>query len=125
MSVTVRLADSRGSYTVYHFENNVEIPLVTADRATCEKSLLASNATGATQNLFGTMQLPKFQLNETSSDHDFLQNLAAFLITRGDFSFFGAVGGGDASVFSPVSGSRWFAECVVGRAHSEPVPNTF
>ena len=96
--------------TVYHFENNIEIPLVKRDRATCERSLLTANASGATQNLFGTMQLPLFLPNETSSNHDFMQNLAAFLLTRGDFSFFGAVGPGDAAVFSPLSGSRWFAE---------------
>ena len=28
----------------------------------------------------------------------------------GDYIFFGAVGPGDAAVFSPASGSRWFAE---------------
>eukprot|EP01043_Picozoa_sp_COSAG02_P031262 COSAG02_NODE_2031_length_10066_cov_115.646333_10_plen_96_part_00 len=95
---------------MYHFQNNVQMPLVKADRATCEKNLQASNVSGATQNIFGTMQLSTFLPNETSSDHDFLQNLAAFLLTRGHYSYFGAVGPGDAAVFSPLSGSRWFAE---------------
>lgn len=98
---------------MYHFQNNVQMLLVNADRATCEKNLLESNVTGATQNMFGTMQLDTFLPNETSSDHDFLQNLAAFLLTRGNYSFFGTVGPGDAAVFSPLSGSRWFAECVL------------
>ena len=58
------------------------------------------------------MQLPLFlPNNEASSNHAFVQNLAAFLLTRGDFSLFGAVGPGDAAVFSPLPGSRWFAEC--------------
>lgn len=95
---------------VYHFENNVMIPLVQGDKPTCIKSLLAANVTGATQHMFGTMQLPTFLAKETSANHNFLQNLAAFLLTRGDYSFFGAVGPGDAAVFDPPSGSRWFAE---------------
>eukprot|EP01052_Picozoa_sp_SAG31_P027421 SAG31_NODE_2567_length_5464_cov_2.804660_3_plen_181_part_00 len=95
---------------VYHFDSSVEIPLVQGDRAKCETSLLSANNSQATQNMFGTMQLPIFLANESSANHNFRQNLAAFLLTRGNYSFFGAVGPGDGAVFSPLSGSRWFAE---------------
>ena len=50
---------------MYHFDNNVEIPLVQGgDKAGCVRSLLAANATQATRNTFGTMQLPTFLPNE-------------------------------------------------------------
>merc|ERR1712216_143674 len=95
---------------VYHYQNN-NLVVGALDPQNCVRSLLSANASGATANQFVTWQMDQFKPEEQTGKaptlaHYFQQNLAAFLLTRGDYSFFGAVGGGDAEV---MGGPSYFA----------------
>ena len=94
---------------VYHYDNNVLIPPVNRNPAACVSALMKGRQSN---HLFQTMQIEQFLPAEQTGQapttaHDFQQNLAAFLLVRGDYSYFGAVlgpvGGSDAYVVGGVS----------------------